>query len=164
MFSKKGVLPVIEVIVILIISSLTLTYFMFQLFNLNQFDSDQGKIKEQIFNDYFFNSKCFLNKHKDTIINAYALFEKDQITFDRIKECTKKFTKIDQKFLFLNETGDVIGNYEITQNGKPFVENRRFCRFSKTNYCSSQTFLIRYIDQNGKYSIGEVKISLIIEK
>jgi len=134
--NKKAEVPIIKFIIILLILSVMLIWYIFILFQANNLSIEQKNLKIQEVQKMIFDKKCFSNE--------YGIINSKQVTQENLNKCMQE---IENVFFQIKIKGK-----ELFYGPEEEFERRtKLCNIkTKSQKCANLRFPVTYIDETGK--------------
>jgi len=149
--NKKGELPALKTILILLVAITILISYLLILISSKNFEIDDKKIKTQLILKKIISNNCF---GKD-----YATFQEDMFNQNNLDKClgtnkniyVKVYIKGKEKLYLNNEKNE-------------FLKRKKTCSFLKKSnlLCSDIRYPITYISSNGKTEMKILIVQLLV--
>ncbi len=136
--NKKGSLPVLELIFILLLSTIILVLWVLVLLNAQNFYIDERKIQTQLVINNILSNDCFGN--------GYAVFNLDEFTQNSLDTCLSG----------LNDSSALVRikleskRFVAFKRDKDFQEKAVLCTRSSSILCTEMRYPVRILSQNNE--------------
>lgn len=147
MKSKKGAIPTLKIIVILLLTTLIFVSYLVILLKTTDLTIEDKKLQTQIIQNKIFNSDCFSDE--------YGIIEEKKFTQENLNNCFENlptnsafFININGKRLFINEN--------------VYKEKEKFCSINSNILCTNMIYPITIKTNSNVYINNTMTIQIIV--